>query len=153
MHTVLFVCIHNSARSQMAEAYLKALGGADFQVESAGFEPTTINALVVEVMREEGIDLNTKGTQSVFDLFKQGRVFTHVITVCDDTQEAKCPIYPGMTHRLHLPFEDPGTLEGTREDQLARTRKIRDNVKHAVSEFIAWIRGEAPLGKHWSTKK
>ncbi len=76
MHTVLFVCIHNSARSQMAEAYLKALGGSDFQVESAGFEPTTINPLVVEVMREEGFDLGAKGTQSVFDLFKQGRVFT-----------------------------------------------------------------------------
>lgn len=149
MHKVLFVCIHNSARSQMAEAYLKKLGGPGFEVESAGFEPTTINPLVVDVMREEGIDLSAKGTQSVFDLFKNGRVFTHVITVCDDSQESKCPIYPGMTHRLHLPFPDPGTLSGDRDEQLRQTRAIRDSIRQAVEELIAWTRDEKPLGNSW----
>lgn len=153
MHKVLFVCIHNSARSQMAEAYLKTIGGPDFEVESAGFEPTAINPLVVEVMQEDGLDLSAKSTQSVFDLFKQGRVFTHVITVCDDSQESKCPIYPGMTHRLHLPFPDPGQLTGSHQEQLEQARKIRDSVKTAVVDFIAWSRNGKPLGDYWTLKK
>ena len=152
MHKVLFVCIHNSARSQMAEAFLKKLGGSDFEVESAGFEPTAINPLVVEVMLEEGIDLALMGTQSVFDLFKKGRVFTHVITVCDDSQESKCPIYPGMTHRLHLPFPDPGTLTGDREEQLRQARVIRNSIKQAIEDFISWVRDKKPLGDSWHVK-
>jgi len=152
MHKVLFVCIHNSARSQMAEAYLKTLGGAEFEVQSAGFEPTVVNPLVVEVMLEDGIDLSAKGTQSVFELFKQGRVFTHVITVCDDSQESKCPIYPGMTHRLHLPFPDPGQLTGSHEEQLRQARKIRDAVKDAIHEFIAWTTNNAQLSDVWTVR-
>ena len=152
MPKVLFVCIHNSARSQMAEAYLKKFGGPEFEVESAGFEPASINPLVIEVMLEDGIDLSAKGTQSVFELFKNGRVFTHVVTVCDDSQESKCPIYPGMTHRLHLPFPDPGQLAGNREEQLEQTRKIRDSIKDAVKEFLGWARNDAPLGDAWTIK-
>jgi arsenate reductase len=152
MHKVLFVCIHNSARSQMAEAYLNSFGGGEFTAESAGFEPTSINPLVVEVMREEGIDLSSKGTQSVFELFKTGRVFTHVVTVCDETQESRCPIYPGMTHRLHLPFPDPGQLTGSHEERLEQTRKIRDAIRDAVREFIAWARDDKPLGETWAIK-
>ena len=152
MNKVLFVCIHNSARSQMAEAYLKKLGGAGYAVESAGFEPTIINPLVVEVMKEDGIDLSAKETQSVFDLFKQGKVFTHVVTVCDDSRESKCPIYPGMTHRLHLPFPDPGQLQGGHEEQLNQARQIRDSIKQAVQEFIAWTLNEAPLGEAWTIR-
>ena len=153
MHKVLFVCIHNSARSQMAEGFLRKLGGTDFEVESAGFEPTVINPLVVEVMKEEGIDLSSKGTQSVFDLFKQGRVFTHVVTVCDDSLESKCPIYPGMTHRLHLPFPDPGALTGDRDEQRRRTREIRDAIRQAIENFIAWVRGDKPLGDSWYVRE
>jgi arsenate reductase len=153
MHRVLFVCIHNSARSQIAEAFLRKLGGPDFEVESAGFEPTVINPLVVEVMKEEGIDLSAKGTQSVFDLFKQGRVFTHVVTVCDDSMESKCPVYPGMTHRLHLPFPDPAALTGDREEQLRRTREIRDAIRQAIENFIAWARGDKPLGDSWYVRE
>jgi len=152
MPKVLFVCIHNSARSQIAEAYLHKFGGPEFEVESAGFEPTSINPLVIEVMLEDDIDLSAKGTQSVFELFKKGRVFTHVVTVCDDSQESKCPIYPGMTHRLHLPFPDPKQLTGSREEQLEQTRKIRDSIKEAIKEFIAWARNDAPLGDAWTIK-
>jgi arsenate reductase len=152
MHKVLFVCIHNSARSQMAEAYLNTLGGGDFLAESAGFEPASINPLVVEVMGEEGIDLSSKGTQSVFELFKAGRVFTHVVTVCDDSQESKCPIYPGVTYRMHLPFPDPAQLTGSHEARMEQTRKIRDTIKDAVMEFIAWARNDAPLGDAWKIK-
>lgn len=153
MHKVLFVCIHNSARSQMTEAYLNTLGKGEFEAQSAGFEPTSINPLVVEVMLEDGIDLSSKSTQSVFELFKQGRVFSHVVTVCDDSAESKCPIYPGMTHRLHLPFPDPGQLTGTREERLEQTRKIRDTIRDAVLEFIAWARSGAPLGETWTIRK
>jgi arsenate reductase len=153
MHKVLFVCIHNSARSQMAEAYLKDLGGPEFEVQSAGFEPTHINPLVVEVMLEDGIDLTAKGTQSVFELFKGGKVFTHVITVCDDSTENKCPIYPGMTHRMHLPFPDPAKLTGSHEEQLDQARRIRDSIKEAIQEFIAWARNDAPLGDVWTVRQ
>jgi arsenate reductase (thioredoxin) len=152
MHKVLFVCIHNSARSQMAEAYLKKFGGTEFEVQSAGFEPTSVNPLVITVMREEGIDLSSKGTQSVFELFKNGRVFTHVVTVCDDSQESKCPIYPGMTHRMHLPFPDPAQLPGSNEERLEQTRIIRDTIRDAIQEFIAWARTGAPLGETWKIK-
>lgn len=140
MDKVLFICVHNSARSQMAEAFLRRLGGDDFAVESAGFEPTVINPLVIEVMAEEGVDLSDKKTQSVFELFKLGRIFDYVITVCDESVDEKCPIFPGMTHRLHLPFPDPGKVQGTQDEKLARVREIRDMIKAAVAMFIAWIR-------------
>ncbi|MCM0755179.1 arsenate reductase ArsC [Desulfovibrio aminophilus] len=129
---VLFICVHNSGRSQMAEAFLNRYGGEEFQVESAGLEPTEINPLVVEVMAEEGIDLAGKKTQSVFDLFRVGRLFDYVITVCDDANEAKCPVFPGVTHRWHWPFPDPSKLSGTREEQLAQLRVIRDQIKDQV---------------------
>ncbi|MDY0306650.1 MAG: arsenate reductase ArsC [Desulfovibrionaceae bacterium] len=129
---VLFICVHNSGRSLMAEAFLNRYGGEEFQVESAGLEPTEINPLVVEVMAEEGIDLAGKKTQSVFDLFRVGRLFDYVITVCDDANEAKCPVFPGVTHRWHWPFPDPSKLSGTREEQLAQLRVIRDQIKDQV---------------------
>ncbi len=155
MEKVLFICVHNSARSQIAEAYLKQLGGEDFEVESAGFEPTEINPLVIEVMREEGVDLSGKGTQSVFELFKQGRTFTHVVTVCDESADQNCPVFPGMTSRLHLPFLDPAKVEGTREEKLHQVRTIRDRIKNAVKELIDWLRsgGKNTLNAFWEIKK
>ena len=118
---VLFICVHNSARSQMAEEFLRALGNDRFEVSSAGFEPTEINPLVMEVMREEGLDLSHKKTQSVFDLYKQGRIFNYVITVCKKGQDQDCPIFPGISHRINLPFEDPAKLEGNYQERLVKT--------------------------------
>jgi arsenate reductase len=154
MEKVLFICVHNSARSQMAEAYLKQLGGDEFQVESAGFEPTEINPMVVKVMLEEGMDLSTNTTQSAFDLFKKGRMFTYVITVCDESVDGQCPIFPGMTHRLHLPFTDPAKAVGTEEEKLTKVRIIRDQIKGVVQEFINWVRtgDKKKLGDFWETK-
>ncbi|MFO7717027.1 MAG: arsenate reductase ArsC [Thermodesulfobacteriota bacterium] len=151
MEKVLFICVHNSARSQMAEAYLHQLAGDRVQVASAGFEPTHINPLVIEVMQEDGIDLSAKNTQSAFDLFKKGAIFTHVITVCDDSQELRCPVYPGLTHRLHLPFPDPANVTGTYEEQLQSVREIRDAIKTAIKEFADWLdRGaQNTLGDAW----
>ncbi|MFH1954158.1 MAG: arsenate reductase ArsC [Pseudomonadota bacterium] len=105
--SVLFICQHNSGRSQMAEAYLKKLAGDFLEVESAGLEPAeTVNPLVVKVMEEEGFDLSSKKPQSVFELFKTGRLFSQVITVCYDS-ESKCPVFPGITKRWHWPQDFP----------------------------------------------
>jgi arsenate reductase len=126
---VLFICRHNSGRSQIAEAYLKKLAGERIQVESAGLEPAqAVNPLVVEVMREEGFDLSGNKPQSAFELFKAGRLFDHVVTVCSDT-ENQCPIFPGITQRWHVPFPDPASATGNREEQLAQVRSIRDMIK------------------------
>src|ERR1035437_6467697 len=119
---VLFVCVHNSARSQMAEAFLKQLGGEEFEVESAGMEPGILNAIVIEVMQEIDIDISKNETKSVFELFKKGRLFDFVITVCDAAKAERCPIFPGITKRLNWSFEDPSTFTGTVDEKLAQTR-------------------------------
>lgn len=132
---VLFVCVHNSARSQMAEAFLKQLGGEEFEVESAGMEPGILNAVVIEVMREIDIDISKNETKSVFELFKKGRSFDFVITVCDAAKAERCPIFPGITKRLNWSFEDPSTFTGTVDEKLAQTRIIRDKIKLEVENF------------------
>jgi arsenate reductase (thioredoxin) len=133
---VLFVCIHNSARSQIAEAMLKKIGGDRFEVFSAGLEPGTLNPLAVEVMREMGIDISTNLTKSVFDFFTSGALFDYVITVCDGANAENCPIFPGVTKRIHWSFEDPAALAGSHEEKLELTRKIRDEIQVAVEEFV-----------------
>ena len=133
---VLFVCVHNSARSQIAEAFLNQLAGDKFNAESAGFEPGSLNPLVVEVMNEIGIDISNNQTKSVFDLFKQGRLFHFVISVCDAANAERCPIFPGVTKRLGWSFEDPSTFTGTDDEKLAKTRLVRDSIKSEVENFI-----------------
>ena len=108
---VLFVCIHNSARSQMAEEYLRKTAGENFETESAGIEPGTLNPLVVEVLKEDGIDLSGKKTQSVFELLKTGKPFDFVITVCSKEAEERCPIFPGAAVRINWPLPDPSRFE------------------------------------------
>lgn len=126
---ILFICQHNSGRSQMAEAYLKHFAGDRVAVASAGLEPAAgVNPLVVEVMREEGFDLAGNRPQSVFELYRQGRLFDHVITVCHDA-EPQCPVFPGITQRWHMPFPDPAAAAGSREEKLQQVRAIRDSIK------------------------
>jgi arsenate reductase len=121
----------------MAEAFIRELGGDRFEVESAGLEPTRINPMVVEVMGEIGHDLRQKKTQSVFDLFKKGRLFDHVITVCDAASDRRCPVFPGVTQRLHWPFPDPEELTGSDEEKRDGLRKIRDRIRDRID---AWLR-------------
>jgi arsenate reductase len=126
---VLIICQHNSGRSQIAAAYLNALYRDYFVVESAGLEPAAaVNPLVVKVMNEVGIDLSDEKPQSVFELFKEGNVYEHVITVCHDS-ESKCPIFPGITKRWHWPFPDPAAVSGTEFERLDAVREIRDMIK------------------------
>ncbi|KIX14684.1 arsenate reductase ArsC [Dethiosulfatarculus sandiegensis] len=136
MVKILFVCTHNSARSQIAEAYLKQMAGEHFQVESAGFEPADLNPLAIEVMAEEGIDISHKKTQSVFNLYKTGKLYDYVITVCENGREAECPVFPGISKRLHMPFDDPSALSGGKEERLAKIRRIRDQIKDAVNKLV-----------------
>lgn len=136
MIKVLFVCIHNSARSQMAEALLRKYGGDTFSVQSAGFEPGTLNPLAVEALKEEGIDISGKPTTSVFDLFKEGKLFHYVITVCDESSSERCPIFPGQAKRIHWSFKDPSTFEGSYEEKVAQTKRVMEEIKRSVIEFI-----------------
>jgi arsenate reductase (thioredoxin) len=134
---VLFVCVHNAARSQMAEAFLAALGGDRFEASSAGLEPGVLNPLAVEVMREAGIDISGNETKSVFDFFRQGNLYRYVITVCDETAAESCPVFPGITTRLHWSFADPAAFTGSREERLEKTRRVRDEIREKVEAFIA----------------
>ena len=129
---VLFICVHNSARSQMAEAFLNVMCSDYFEAQSAGLEPGTINPLAVEVMDEVGIDISKSETQSVFDVFKTGQFFPYVITVCDETSAEKCPIFPGVTKRLHWSFPDPASLTGGYQERLNGTRAIRDEIRARI---------------------
>lgn len=133
---VLFLCIHNSARSQMAEAYLKNLGGVNFLAESAGLEPGKLNPIVAEVMKEEGIDISKNKTKDVFQMHRQGKSFDYVITVCDPKASEMCPIFPGMQKKINWAFDDPSKFTGTQEEKLAQTRVVRDKIRKAVQEFI-----------------
>lgn len=133
---VLFVCIHNSARSQMAEELLRKLGGDKFEVESAGIEPGKLNPVVVEVLKEEGIDISGKKTQAVMDLLKQGKLYSYVITVCDETSAERCPIFPGAAKRLHWGFMDPSKFEGSWDEKLQQTRSILKQIKNKIDEFL-----------------
>ena len=133
---VLFVCTHNSARSQMAETFLNALGGGRFEAESAGLEPREINPLVIETMKELGFDLSGKKPNRVLDFFKQGRLYHHVVFVCDKSTEEQCPVFPGLGKRHSWPFPDPSKLQGTQEQKLEQIRTIRDEIKTKIQRWI-----------------
>ncbi|MCX8116413.1 MAG: arsenate reductase ArsC [Desulfobacterota bacterium] len=139
---VLFICAHNSARSQMAEAWANHLCGDWIEADSAGLEPGTLNPLAIEVMREVGIDISHKKPKSVFELVKAGKLYAYVITVCDEASAGRCPVFPGVTKRLHWSFPDPAELTGTEEERLERVRKIRDDICGAVEEFCQMVRGK-----------
>mgnify|MGYP000134070435 CR=1 FL=1 len=133
---VLFVCIHNSARSQMAETFLNKLGKEKFEATSAGIEPGTLNPIVVQAMKESGIDISNNRTKDVNEFFQAGIFFDYVITVCDETCAERCPVFPGKANRLHWSFADPSGFKGTHEEKLMQTRKVRDAIKKRVEEFI-----------------
>ncbi len=132
---VLFICVHNSARSQIAEAWLNYTCGDFFAAQSAGLEPGSLNPLVVDAMAEVGVDLSRKETQKVFDVWNSGELFAYVITVCDESNAERCPIFPGPANRLHWSFPDPSTLTGSREEKLRKVREIRDAIRQKVEEW------------------
>lgn len=135
---LLFLCTGNSARSQMAEGLLRREAGDRFDVFSAGTHPTRVRPETIAVMNEIGIDISGHRSKSI-DEFK-GLELDVVITVCDNAKEA-CPVFPGHTQRLHWPFEDPASVEGTLEQRKDAFRKVRDRIRGRIMVFL----GEGPL--------
>src|SRR6266567_2873511 len=136
---VLFLCVHNSARSQMAEAFLNDTAGDKFEAHSAGIEPGVLNPYAVKVMKEIGIDISQKETTGVSDLYKSGAFFSYVIAVCDGANAERCPIFPGAAKRLNWEFPDPSALQGSDEEKLQGTREIRDVIKAQIEEWVKTI--------------
>jgi arsenate reductase len=134
---VLFICVHNSARSQMAAALLNKRCGEFFEAESAGLEPGKLNPLAVELLREIDIDISQNETRAVFHVFKSGELFAYVITVCDESEAEACPIFPGVTTRLHWSFPDPSKFAGTLQEKLEQTRQVRDKIDDQIRQFCA----------------
>jgi arsenate reductase (thioredoxin) len=132
---VLFICVHNSARSQMSAALLNEVCGEFFEAQSAGLEPGTLNPLAVEALQEIGIDISRNETQSVFDVFKSGQLFAYAITVCSESESKGCPIFAGVTKRLHWAFEDPSQFTGTHAERLAKTRELLEEIRAKIEEF------------------
>jgi len=132
---VLFLCTHNSARSQMAEGLLRSLGGDRFEAHSAGTQATRVRPLAIQAMAEVGIDISTQASKTL-DPYVDQR-FDHVITVCDDANES-CPIFPNATHRLHWSLLDPSKSTGSEAEQLAVYRKVRVNLRARIQgELLA----------------
>lgn len=132
---ILFVCIHNSARSQMAEAFVNQMCQGSYEAHSAGLEPGILNPLVVEAMREVGIDIAGAKTKSVAEMLAEGPTFTRVVTVCDEASAERCPTFPGGAQRDHWGFPDPSALAGTHEERMVAVRRIRDDIRHRVSQW------------------
>jgi arsenate reductase len=133
---VLFTCVHNSARSQMAEAFLNALAGDRFEATSAGLEPGSLNPLAIAVMKEAGLDISGQATKGVFEIFKSGALFGYVIAVCDAEAAQRCPTFPGVTRSLIWSFPDPAAFDGTWDERLAKVRVVRDAIRVRIEEFI-----------------
>jgi arsenate reductase len=130
---VLFLCTHNSARSQMAEGLLRSLYGKRYEVFSAGTDPSGVNPNSIEVMKEIGIDISSHYSKNVKAFINED--FDYVITVCGITEES-CPFFPGGKQQLHKDFEDPSSFSGNKEELLAKFRKIRDELKEWLEEFF-----------------
>ena len=131
---VLILCTGNSCRSQMAEGFLRHLGGDRFEVFSAGIKPTEVNPLAIKVMAEVGIDISSHRSKSAMEFIRQQ--FDYVITVCDNAKQT-CPVFPGKYKKIHWDLEDPAEASGSEEDRLVVFRKIRDQIQNNISEFLA----------------
>jgi len=119
----------------MAAALLNQMCGEFFEAQSAGLEPGTINPLVIAALQEIGINISKNKTQRVFDVWKSGQIFQFVITVCSEAEAEGCPIFGGVTTRLHWPFDDPSKFTGTREERLDATRRVRDQIHAKIDLF------------------
>ena len=138
---VIFVCIHNSGRSQIGEGFLRHLAGDRFEVASAGIESGKLNPLVVTSMAEVGVNISSHFAKKAQDLIDAGEKYDTVITVCDETNAERCPLFPGRgtnahAQRLHWGFPDPSTLTGTEEEKLAGIRPIRDAIKAKIEDWL-----------------
>ena len=133
---ILFLCTGNSARSQMAEAFVRKYADDRFEAHSAGLEPKGLNPLTVKVMEEVGIDLSGQTSKSV-DVYLGKTLFQYLVTVCDDADK-NCPtVWPGVSTRLHWSFQDPAAVEGTEAEKLAKFREVRDLIDQKIQNWLA----------------
>jgi len=139
---VLFLCTANSARSQIAEALLRQMGGELFEVFSAGAEPTRVNPYAIQAMQETGVEMDGHTSKSM-DAFA-GQQFDYVITLCSDAEE-RCPFFPGAARRLHWPFDDPADTQGSPAERLGEFRRVRDQISERLISWIAEIRPPVQL--------
>ncbi len=139
---VLFICTHNSARSQMAECFLRHIGGEEFDVHSAGTDATDVRPMAIQVMGEMGVDISGQSSKTFQQFLNEP--WDYVITVCDDANES-CPVFPGGRQRLHWSFPDPSKVSGTDEQKLAAYRDVRDQIDQRVRDFAASISSGAGL--------
>jgi arsenate reductase len=133
---ILFVCIHNSARSQIAEALINKFYGDKFIAESAGIEPGKLNPLVVKSLKEIGIDISNKPTRSVNEVLQSRKEFDYVITVCEKEAADKCPIFPGKGEKIQWSFPDPSKFIGTDEEKLKKIREVRIEIYENIKKWI-----------------
>ena len=133
MTRVLFLCTHNSARSQMAEGFLRAMAGDRFEAGSAGTEKTSVNPLAIRVMAERDIDLGGHTSKAYADVAL--RSWDYLITVCDDANE-RCPWVPGSVKRLHWSFPDPSRATGSEEERLAVFRRVREQIQERLTDWL-----------------
>jgi len=136
MMKVLFVCVHNTARSQLAEALLNFHGNGLVETDSAGLEPGRLNPFVVEVLAERGIDIAGKKPKNVVDLYNAGKTYDYVITVCSREVEKKCPIFPGLSNRVVWSFEDPSLYTGTDDEIRAKVRDLAGRIEIKIQAFL-----------------
>lgn len=136
---ILFVCVQNSFRSQIAEAIINKKYGGRFVAESAGLNIGEISPLAIRVMNEYGIDISNNQVDSVFDFYKEGRFYSYVITVCSREAEKECPIFPGIRKRLNWELENPEKFTGTEEEKYQKAIELRDEIERRIDEFISSI--------------
>lgn len=136
---VLFVCVQNSFRSQIAEAIMNEKYGDRFEAESAGLTPGEISPLAIRVMNDYGIDISNKQVDSVFNFHKEGRFYSYVITVCSRDREKECPIFPGIRKRLNWDLENPEYYTGIEEEKYEKATLLRDEIERKIDEFVSSI--------------
>lgn len=120
----------------MAEAFLNNLGDQFFEAYSAGIEPGTLNPLVVNAMHEIGIDISKNRTKDVYEFLDKGESFDYIITVCDEGNAARCPVFPGKGTRLHWSFADPSAFTGSADEKLVQVRIVRDAINQKIETFV-----------------
>lgn len=131
---VLFLCVHNSARSQMAEGILRDRAGDRFEAHSAGNEATVVRPLAIQAMAEIGIDIGAQRSKATTEY--AGQRFDYAINVCDDATEA-CPYFANATHQIHWAFDDPAAAQGDEAERLAVFRRVRDQIVTHIEEFVS----------------
>jgi arsenate reductase len=134
---IMFVCIHNSARSQMCEAFVRHNAGNRFDVHSSGIEAGKLNPLVVQAMAEIGISMEDQYAKPAKEYIDRNEAFDYVVTVCDESSAERCPLFPGKFTRMHWGFPDPSALTGSDEEKLKAIRPIRDAIQKRVTEWLS----------------